>query len=371
MLEIRPSDFEKILRKLNLIKVLDVQGAPLTEFPEEITRFTLMSYLSFRDTKIKCIPKNIEKLSYLKTLDLKQTDVTKLPEEISNLHNLSHLFAYKYNVSNYVTFDSVRGVELHEGIGKLTNLQKLSLVEVRPKGRILKDLKTLTRLRKLGVTGLKREHGKCLWQAVEAMESLKTLDITSASKEEYIEVEEMEYPPKTLQRLYLKGCLRKIPTWIGELDYLERIGLQWSKLSDSPLETLKRLPNLTELQLVDCFNGEDLTFEASGFKKLKILLIEDFTNVNMIVIENGAMPELKKMSLRRCPLVGMMVLGVAGLITVEELTLYDMAEELVAKLRIDGEERGYVQHIPLIHSFTLTNRGWSLQNLSGPVSFSH
>lgn len=368
--EISPSDFEKNLRKLKLVKVVDVQGAPLTEFPKEITRFTLVRYLSFRHTKIKLIPSSIEKLSYLETLDLKQTDVTELPKEISHLQNLCHLLVYKYNVRDYVAFDSVQGVKLHEGISKLTYLQTLSLVKVGPKGRILKDLKRLFQLRKLGLTGLKREHGKDLCAAVELMKSLRTLDLCSATKEEYIELEEMENPPETLQRLYLKGRLRNFPRWILKLDDLVRIGLEWSKLSDSPLDGLKHLRNLTKLQLVDCYSGEELIFEGSGFKKLKILEIEEVCNVKMMVIQNGAMGEVKQISLRRCG--GMrMLLGVENLMKVEELTLYDMAEEFVARLRSNGEDREWVKHVPLIHSYALINQSWSLENLSDSVSFSH
>ncbi|XP_057765395.1 disease resistance protein RPM1-like [Salvia miltiorrhiza] len=366
--ELNPSNFEKNLQKLKLIKVVDVQGAPLTKFPNEITRFTLMRYLSFRDTKIESIPKSIERLSYLETLDLKQTGVTELPQEISNLHNLCHLLVYKYNVA----FDSIQGVKLHEGISKLTKLQNLSLLKVGPNGKILKDLKALTQLRKLGVTGLKREHGKHLWAAVELIKCLKTLDITSDAKDEYIKMEEeMQNPPKTLERLYLRGRLKRMPRWIGRLDNLLKIVLKWSQLSESPLKTLKRLPNLMDLQLVDSFTGEDLIFKASGFQKLKNLVIEDFAHLHMIKIENGAMPGLKQLSLRRCPHIVTMVLGVESLSKVEELTLYDMAEELVARLSINGEDRDWVKHIHLIHSYTFKNHIWSLHNLSDPVSFSH
>ncbi|XP_057765393.1 disease resistance protein RPM1-like [Salvia miltiorrhiza] len=370
--ELDPPNFEKDLRKLKLIKVVDVQGAPLRKFPKEITRFTLMRYLSFRDTKIDSIPRSIEKLSYLETLDLKQTDVTELPQEISNLHNLCHLLVYKYNVSDYAAFDSVQGVKLHEGISKLTKLQHLSLVKVGPNGRILKDLKALTQLRKLGVTGLKREHGKHLWAAVQLIKCLKTLKITSDAKEEYIEMEEeMQHPPMTLERLYLRGRLERMPRWIGKLDNLLKIGLMWSQLSESPLDTLKRLPYLTELVLLDSFTGEDLIFEASGFQKLKNLVVEDFANLNMIKIENKAMPGLKQLTLGRCPNIVTMVLGVESLSKVEELTLYDMAEELIARLSINGEDRDWVKHIHLIHSYTLRNHVWSFHNLSDPFSFSH
>ncbi|KAL0306207.1 UNVERIFIED_CONTAM: Disease resistance protein RPM1 [Sesamum radiatum] len=361
-------DFEGILRKSKLQRVLDLQEAPLTEISEDITSLTLLRYLSLRDTKITKIPSSIKKLSYLETLDLRQTDITELPKEISYLHNLRHLFAYKYNVINFVVFDSVQGVKIPGEISNLINLQDLSLVMVDSKGRILKHLKKLSQLRKLGLTGLLREHGEAMSASIEQMKNIRTLDLCSASKAEYLEVREMTNPPHTLQRLYLKGRLRELPRWICSLNNLLRIGLKWSKMKKSPLPALASLPNLVQLQLVDCYIGEELIFEADCFKKLKNLEIEEFSKLHTIVIQNGAMPELKEISLRKCPQLRMFPLGINNLAKIEELTLYDMAQELVARLRRNSEDGVIVRQIPVIHSFTLNNGCWSFENLSDSFS---
>ncbi|KAK4439657.1 Disease resistance protein RPM1 [Sesamum alatum] len=349
--EISLHDFEGILRKSKLQRVLDLQGASLTEFSEDITNLTLLRYLSLRDTKIAKIPSSIKKLSYLETLDLRQTDITELPKEISYLHNLHHLFAYKKNVINSVVFDSVQGVKIPGGISSLTNLQDLSLVMVDAKGRILKHLKKLSQLKKLGLTGLLAEHGEALSACVEQMQNLRTLDLCSASKAEYLEVSEITNPPLTLQCLYLKGHLKELPWWISSLNNLLRIGLKWSKMEESPLQALASLPNLVELQLVDCYTGEELIFEAHGFKKLKKLVIEEFSKLHTVVIEDGAMPDLKEVSLGKCPELRTFPQGIHKLAKVENLTLYDMAEEFVARLRKNSEDPVMVRRIPVvIHS---------------------
>ncbi|KAL8469597.1 hypothetical protein ACS0TY_032444 [Phlomoides rotata] len=347
-------DFERHLSRLVLLRVLDFEGAHLTEFPKDVTRLTLLKYLSLRKNEIKIIPSSIKCLSYLETLDLKQTEITELPQEISFLHSLCHLFVYKTEGDEV---DSVQGVKLHEGIDNLTNLQDLSLVKVGKEGGILKDIRKLTRLRKLGLTGLKSEHGQDLCAAVESMENLTTLDLCAATKEEFLEVGEMSNPPQTLQRLYLKGRLREFPSWISSLDNLLRIGLKWSKMEDSPLSALQHLPNLMELQLVDCCIGEELLFEAWCFKKLKILLIEDLAKLETIVVRQGAMPQLRKISIGKCPQLKTFPVGLS-LINIEELSLYDMAEEFVGRLRMHGEDREWVKHIPLIHST------WTLEDFS-------
>ncbi|KAL0443231.1 UNVERIFIED_CONTAM: Disease resistance protein RPM1 [Sesamum latifolium] len=325
LVEIFP-DFERILGESKLQRVLDLQEAPLTEFP-------------------------------------------RASEEISYLHNLCHLFAYKYNVINFVVFDSVQGVKIPGDISNLISLQDLSLVTVDAKGRILKHLKKLSQLRKLGLMGLLREHGEALSACVEQMKNIRTLDLCSASKDEYLEVREMTNPPHTLQRVYLKGRLGELPRWISSLNNLLRIGLKWSKMKKSPLPALASLPNLVQLQLVDCYIGEELIFEADCFKKLKNLVIEEFSQLHTIVIRAGAMPDLKEISLRKCPELRMFPLGIDNLAKIEELTLYDMAEELVAELRRrNSEDRLVVGHIPVIHSFTLNNGSWLFKNLSDSFS---
>ncbi|KAG8365471.1 hypothetical protein BUALT_Bualt18G0108200 [Buddleja alternifolia] len=345
---ISPSDLEKNeknLRNFKLLKVLDLQAAPLEKFSEAITLLVLLRYLCLRATNINMIPSSIKKLSYLETLDLKQTDVIKLPNEISHLHNLRHLFAYKYDVKNFAAFDSVHGVNISEGICKLANLQDLSLVKVDKKGRILEELQQLSQLRKLGLMGIKGKHGKVLCASIQKMQKLTTLSLSSITEEEFLEVGEMKDPPRTLERLYLKGPLQEFPGWISELKNLRRIGLNWSKMEESPLRALKCLPNLMELQLVDSYIGDELKFEASGFEKLKILLIEDFSELNVVVIEKGAIPKLEKISLCRCPKLRLLPLGMENLAKVGKIILHGIPEELIARLRKNFEDRVLVERI--------------------------
>ncbi|XP_073146831.1 disease resistance protein RPM1-like [Henckelia pumila] len=355
-------------RDCELLRVLDLQGAPLTEFPEQITNLILLRYLSLRETKIKTIPSSIKKLFYLRTLDLRQTSVTQLPGTISRLHNLRHLFVYNYNVDHYLAFDSVRGVEKFEGIGNLRNLQKLSLVKVGKKDGVIRDLKKLTQLRKLALVGIKREHGKSLCASLEQLTYLTTLDLSSNTEEEFLELGEIQNPSSNIQRLYLKGRLEAFPRWISKLDKLQRIGLKWSKSKDNPLKALKDLPSLMEIELIDSYEGEKLEFEASTFKKLKTLVIEKFSRLNTVVIEEGAMPELERMNLHRCPYLKMIPLGIHNLSEIKELVLRDMAVDFIARLRQNGEDRWMVERIPVIKSFTLSNRGWIPENLSGSFS---
>ncbi|KAA8527105.1 hypothetical protein F0562_008666 [Nyssa sinensis] len=341
-----PSHIKSLLDKFTLLKVLDLEDAPLDIFPEQIVNLTLLRYLSLRHTNIKVVPKSIKKLSNLETLDLKQTCVTELPERISLLRRLRHLLVYRSDVKNYDTLDSVQGVRMSPGIADLTNLQKLSLVKVDEHRKIIKQLGALTQLRKLGLLDLKREDGKDLCESIQNMQNLLTLDLSSISKEVCLDLDGMPRPPPHLQRLYLKGHLQKLPGWISSLNDLVRIGLQWSKLQHTPLEVLEQLPNLMELQMIDAFTGDQLVFEAERFKKLKILHIQQFDGLNMVVIQQGAMPELQKLTLWKCVNLKMLPLGIDSLTHLEELLLYDMPNEFMSRLRKTNEDQSFL--MPLV-----------------------
>uniref|UniRef100_A0A7N0VH49 NB-ARC domain-containing protein n=1 Tax=Kalanchoe fedtschenkoi TaxID=63787 RepID=A0A7N0VH49_KALFE len=158
------SKIQKFISQFMLLKVLDLQGSSLEDFPEEICGLTLLRYLSLRDTKIKTIPKSIKKLVYIETLDLKQTQVRKLPNQILRLPNLRYLLVYLYDVENYVTFDSAKGVEIYPEVRFLSKLLKLTLIKANDQ-KIFAELGYLKKLRKLGLIDLKTEDGEsCVLQ---------------------------------------------------------------------------------------------------------------------------------------------------------------------------------------------------------------
>ncbi|KAH7842444.1 hypothetical protein Vadar_005365 [Vaccinium darrowii] len=359
------SAIEDILRASKFVRVLDLRDAPLDKFPEAILLLNLLRYLCLRNTKIKEIPNYIKKLSYLETLDLKHTRVTTLPKGIFQLCNLRHLLIYWYRLMKYATWDFVVGVKIASGISGLTNLQKLSLIKSDKHHEIVKELGALTQLRKLGLVDLRRDGGKCLCASVEKMKHLSTLDVSSTNMDEFLDLDYMQSPPPHLQRLYLKGRLQQFPGWISKLDNLFRIHLKWSRLQNSPLHALQELPNLLELEMVDAFTGDELVFEAGGFKKLKILHIKQFEQLNRVEVEQGAMPMLQKLSLWKCMKLEMLPLGIDNLTQIEELLLCDMPVEFTNRLQQNHEDHEMVRHIRCIKYFVLQADGcWPLENPS-------
>ncbi|KAI9186639.1 hypothetical protein LWI28_019367 [Acer negundo] len=283
------------------------------------------------------------------------------------LHDFKlHLLVYHYNVKKYVIFDSAQGVDVPAGVQGLSAIQKLSLIQVNKHRKIIVELKFLVELRKLGLIGLKREDGRELCASIQKMQKLSTLDVRSSYKEEYLELDDMDdNPPSLLQRLYLKGLLRKFPEWVSSLDSLVRIGLKWSRLETSPLEALQALPNLVELEMVDSYTGNVLEFIAETFKELKFLHLEQINKLNTVIVEEKAMPKLRKLTICKCEKMEMLPLGISNLTQLQELLVYDMHKNFVERLQKNSEDRCMIDHIPVIHSFTSEiNQFWSLQNFS-------
>ncbi|RVW42203.1 disease resistance protein RPM1 [Vitis vinifera] len=348
----------KIGSNFKLLKVLDIQGTPLEEFPGVIKDLLLLRYLSLRNTNIRSIPGTLGDLHHLETLDLKQTLVTKVPKAVLQLEKLRHLLVYRYNMESALPFDIVQGFKAPKRIGALKNLQKLSFVKVSGQHRMSREhrmiqgLDNLTQLRKLGIVELAKERGASLCLSIEKMPNLHSLNVTSLNKEEPLELDAMTNPPPLLQRLYLKGPLNRFPQWATSLHDLERIRLKWSSLTENPIAALQNLPNLTELQLLDAYTGTQLDFNSGKFPKLKILDLQQLEQVRSIMMEEGTLPCLQKLIISHCSRLVQVPRGIDKLIHLQMLLLYDMPGTFVTGLRKNGGQfRRLVHHIPCIHSY--------------------
>ncbi|CAL5347913.1 unnamed protein product [Camellia sinensis] len=187
-----------------LLKVLDLEDAPLDQLHEEVGNLFLLRYLSIRNTKVKIIPKSIGKLHNLHTLDLKHSLVREVPFDISRLYKLRHLLAYSRNYEFEYLGDYIVGVKIQGGIEGLEELQSLWF---------------------LRITKLEREHGRALWAAIEKMKYLQHLSVIASSDDEILDIQYIPSPSQSLQHLELRGRLEGLPDWMSKLQNLVRLSL--------------------------------------------------------------------------------------------------------------------------------------------------
>ncbi|XP_057499611.1 disease resistance protein RPM1-like [Actinidia eriantha] len=345
-----PESFVGILfLNLKLLKTLDFENAPLHYIPEEVGNLFHLRYLSLRDTKIKVLPKSIGKLQNLLTLDLKRSLVSELPVEINRLHKLRNLLVYYLLEKIEPGFEPRDGVRIHEGFGRLEAMQKLYYVKANHGPWLFEDLRKLTQLRKLGVQNLKIEDGKALCTAIEKMNHLESLDVESLSRDEILDLQHIACAPQNLRRLYLQGRLEKFPVWISKLANLVRVSFRWSKLTEDPLPFLQALPRLLDLKLSDAYDGELLHFREGGFQKLKFLDLEYLNALNLVIIDNGALPLLQELRIGPIPQLKEVPSGIQHLRKLTNLTFYDMTYEFeLTMLLEEGQDYKVVEHIPTV-----------------------
>ncbi|KAL0329918.1 UNVERIFIED_CONTAM: Disease resistance protein RPM1 [Sesamum radiatum] len=258
-----------------LLKVLDMRKAPLDTIPDEVFRLYHLKYLSLRETKVQVVPKSIGNLKKLETLDLKGCWVTELPIETLNLERLRILLVYRYygGFNAYLQAEDVQSFKAPYKIGCLLSLQKLCFIDAN-ETVVIKEIGKLTQLQRLGITKLRRDHGKELCSSLANLTNLRSLnihaDVGEALDLQYaVSASASTFP--FLRCLVLNGSLDTLPEWIPSLNALTMLRLSWSGLREDPLEFLQVLPNLLILGLDCAYEGEGLSIKAGGFQRLKRL----------------------------------------------------------------------------------------------------
>lgn len=355
----------EIVKRCKMLKVLDLSGSALEEFPKAITKLLHLRFLSLRSTKVKTIPRSIKNLQKLETLDLKHSYVTELPPEISKLQNLRHLIVYRCKEYSYLTFDFTLGFRPAVGMGALTSLQQLAFIEVTPESSILQELGKMSALRRLGIVKLRREDGFSACSSIARLHNLRGLNISSTEEDEILDLQYLTSPPMFIQRLYMSGRLARFPEWISSLDNLVKIYFRWSKLTDDPLKYLQDLPNLVHLEFLVGYVGEELRFEAGKFQKLRLLDLDKVEPLRLVIVEEGAMPKLEKLIIQRCTFLESVPTGIERLVNMQALEFFDMPNEFIARLRpgeVDGDYHK-VAHIPQVYYTYWREGGWEVYPL--------
>ncbi|KAF8017614.1 hypothetical protein BT93_H2720 [Corymbia citriodora subsp. variegata] len=338
------SDEQFVPSGCRLLRVLDLGGSSLHKFPQEIPVLFFLKYLSLRGTKVSIIPRSIGKLQNLETLDLKRTLVSELPVEITKLKKLQYLLMYSYAENTPSRpFRSVMAFLAPQGIGALASLQKLCCVKVGggQSKNTMQELGELCRLRRLGVTDLKKDDAKELCHSLEKMTKLRSLEVVAESEYEVIDLDFLSSPPPLLQRLYIKGCLKKLPHWLPLLKNLAKVSFGWCRLKSSPLIALRNLPNLIGLALSNAFDGEILVFGDRGFPKLKELKLSDLENLRLVSMNGQAMPCLQSLSIERCRHLDWqsLLVVIRSLTLLKHLRFHEMPEEFAFAFYPYGSSR--------------------------------
>ncbi|XVE59670.1 hypothetical protein DITRI_Ditri05aG0064500 [Diplodiscus trichospermus] len=223
--EISKSSFNKLPSGLKLLRVLDLENAPINELPKEFGHLFNLRYLNLRNTQVKVLPKSIGQLFNLQTLLLNGAKIVELPYEIVKLQNLRHLSAFYYSFESEY-FKARHSIRVPPSTCRIKSLQVLALVEATD--ALIAQLKEMTQLKSLGLDNVKEACEKELRSSIGKMEHLHHLDLSGDS--EKINMDGLSSAPPYLEKLFLMGKLENVPHWFKGLHNLTHLSLQGSEL---------------------------------------------------------------------------------------------------------------------------------------------
>ncbi|XP_034697346.1 probable disease resistance RPP8-like protein 4 [Vitis riparia] len=294
--------------------------------------------LSIYDNAKNLHPTWLKSLRNLQTLDIRNTNLTSLPTGINRLQQLRHL-----HIASFC--DREKGfLKMPKGKKWFKNLQTLSGVE--PDEDLLKELRSLTNLRKLYIGGMNKTNSEELWVSLGEMKSLRSFTMVADSSPERPQVESLSRPPPSLEKLKLQVSMTRLPKWFVSLRYLHTLYLLKNFLMEDPFPILQQLPNLFVLILASsAFLSTEICCRPGGFPKLTLLRILGMENWRRwMPIEEGTMPNLRYLLIADCPRLLGLPEGFHHLTALQDLTLIRMSSYLSCKLQ--GTDHWKVHHIP-------------------------
>uniref|UniRef100_A0A0D9XF97 NB-ARC domain-containing protein n=1 Tax=Leersia perrieri TaxID=77586 RepID=A0A0D9XF97_9ORYZ len=349
--------------KMRLLQVLDLEDAVGVKDHDikQVGKLILLKYLSLRGcSDVFHLPGSLGNLRHLETLDIRDTSIVKLPMTTMKLQRLQYLRAGKKPAYGYNPMASTEKlgmscrdflasiyqnigwssssnrfasgpyfVEVPKHIGKLKALNTLGIVHVSKEKGILKELKQLTQLRKLGVAGVNMENCKEFCSVVACHERLLSLSVLSEGMQGLSScLAHMSLPPINLQSLKLYGNLSKLPEWVGLLQNLAKLKLCGTMLKQDAIELLAMLPNLTILRLLrGSFWGEEICF-GKTYSSLAMLELAWLPELQSVNIRRESLPKLELLHINYCRLLkgGDKISGLEFLPTLKEM-LFDVTDE--------------------------------------------
>ncbi|KAK3119941.1 hypothetical protein QOZ80_9AG0678250 [Eleusine coracana subsp. coracana] len=287
---------------MKLLRVLDLEDASSIrdeDIEQVVKRLRRLKFLSLRKcTEIRHLPYSIGDLRQLQTLDVRHTSVTTLPASITKLQKLQYIRAGTNILAeedqstrcpsvSWPLFVTCRdrhlaGVKLPRGIEKLTALHTLGVINIGASGEkaMLKGLKELTQLWKLGVSGINKKNCKEFFAAISGHDHLESLFV-QLDKGNTDCLDGISLDLKQIQSLKLYGSLNTLPEGIDQLSKLTKLGLEMGELKMTYIELLGKLPELSTLLLnVKSVENGILHFcvtvnnvESCSYEKIRVLKI--------------------------------------------------------------------------------------------------
>lgn len=153
-----------------------------------------------------------------------------------------------------------------------------------------------------------------------------------------------------LQNLTLNGRLKKLLRPEEFPPSLTKLTLQALELTEDPMETLAKLPNLRVLKLQNkSYVGKKMVCLAGWFLDLEVMELQDFPELEEWRIDEGTMPMLGRMVVNQCPKLTMLPAGLQSMCVLQELEVKNMPTKFKERLDENRDDWHKICRIPSRH----------------------
>ncbi|XP_023644099.1 putative disease resistance protein At1g59780 isoform X2 [Capsella rubella] len=286
------------------------------------------------------LPSSIGKLIHLKYLSLHLGEVTHLPASIRNLKSLLYFNlsvrggmpdvpnVFKHMVElRFLYLPKITNGRTKLELGNLLNLE--TLYNFSTKHSSVTDLHRMSRLRSLSFYISNEEWGM-VSSTLCKLGKLEDLTIKSYEDDNHLKQQKLpdvQHLPSHLIDISLYGC----------------------RLEEDPMPILGKLLQLKTVSLLDdVYVGRRMVCSDGGFPKLQILRLDSIPKLEEWTVEEGSMPCLHTLYLRRCSNLKKLPVGQRFIIPkLQKLFIWDL-EEWEEWIVEEGS-------MPLLHSLTISN----------------
>ncbi|KAM0861985.1 hypothetical protein ACQ4PT_045544 [Festuca glaucescens] len=269
------------------------------------------------------------------------TYCTKNEDQVFNVKGLEadaamDLFR-KEMLPEFIRRRGLVGVKVPRGIGKLTALHTLGVVNVDASGgkAIVEELKKLTQLHKLGVSGINRHNINEFFSETSGLVHLESV-LVQLDQDSQGCLEKISLPWENIQSLTLYGLQDMLPLEMDTLKKLSKLDLEMDTLQSIGMEFLTKLPELRIIhlrvkQLVDGklhFYAQMNGLELDIFEKVKILEVTCMSSRLHVSFGSKSMKNLELLKID-CSSAGYKLTGQNNLLELKEVFLKGTDDEAV------------------------------------------
>eukprot|EP01018_Ginkgo_biloba_P006723 Gb_01077 [translate_table: standard] len=310
----------RFLLNLPSLRVLDLRWTGIKSLPASIGQLNHLAYLQLSHTPIEELPETIGDLRSLEFLELYYCEELRyVPSVIGELQYLKHLNLWGCEKLSY----------LPSGISQLKSLERLELYstcavqswEERTDSKeiCLQDLSHLKRLRQISI----KLNSAITDGVMGRFGEMRRLILNCNDVNQHTLPEDMQAMVE-LEGFVLENCsIIEMPNWVSRFQNLNYLGF-FSCMELRLLCELESLPHLRLLQIVACKELRTLGAgfgRAGGFPMLEKLDLHSLHQLESVVevVEEGAMPRLKKFIVFDCDQLRKLPLGMERLKSLEAL----------------------------------------------------